>query len=111
MSRRRPQVSQEATTATLAVNWLSDDQHGAQVLTTARELIAVEQAAIQILPPALAEVCKVARIERQQVTLAVPDAAYAAKLRQLATRILQRLNSSGDRQSDGRGKEGSGRRR
>lgn len=95
MSRRRPQVSQEATTATLAVNWLSDDQHGAQVLTTARELIAVEQAAIQILPPALAEVCKVARIERQQITLAVPAAAYAAKLRQLAPRIIQRLNSSG----------------
>src|SRR5690606_18678601 len=68
---------------------------GAQVLATARELLAIEQAAKQALPPALAAVCKVARIERQQVVLAVPGAAYAAKLRQMAPRIMQLLNTRG----------------
>ncbi|NYT60145.1 DUF721 domain-containing protein [Alcaligenaceae bacterium] len=95
MSRRHTDPSSDATAAVLAVSWLSDDQRGSQVLAAARELIAVEEAAKQALPPALAEVCKVARIERQQITLAVPGAAYAAKLRQVAPRIIQLLNSRG----------------
>ncbi|MDS1142582.1 DciA family protein [Pusillimonas sp. SM2304] len=95
MSRRPSKPSHDAAPATLALSWLGSDQQGAQVLAAARNLMAVEQAAKQALPPALAEVCKVARIERQQVTLAVPSAAYAAKLRQLAPRIVQLLNDSG----------------
>jgi len=95
MSRRHSDPSSDATAAVLAVSWLRDDQRGSQVLAAARELIAVEQAAKQALPPALAEVCKVARIERQQITLAVPGAAHAAKLRQVAPRIIQLLNSRG----------------
>jgi hypothetical protein len=58
-------------------------------------LLAVEHAAKKILPPALAQVCRVARIEQQQITLAVPSAAYAARLRQLAPRIVQLLTGSG----------------
>ncbi|MGB6106144.1 MAG: DciA family protein [Pusillimonas sp.] len=95
MVRRAPRQSLDATPATLAVSWLGSDQHGAQVLMAARNLIAAEQAAKQALPPALAAVCKVARIERQHITLAVPGAAYAAKLRQVAPRVLQLLNGSG----------------
>ncbi len=95
MTRRHSAPSSETTAAVLAVSWLSDDQRGSQVLAAARELIAVEQAAKQALPPALAEVCKVARIDRQQITLAVPGAAHAAKLRQIAPRIIQLLNSKG----------------
>jgi len=78
-----------------AIGWLGSDQHTAGVLTTARMLLAIEQAAGAILPPALRQVCRVARIDRQQVTLAVPGAAHAAKLRQLAPRIAQRLSESG----------------
>jgi len=95
MSRRTTRTSHKAGPATLALSWLGSDQQGAQVLATARHLMAVEQAAKKALPPALAKVCKVARIERQQITLAVPSAAYAAKLRQLAPRIIQLLNNSG----------------
>src|SRR5690606_11688087 len=95
MSRRPSRPSHDAAPATLALSWLGSDQQGAQVLAAARNLIAVEQAAKQALPPALAEVCKVARIERQQITLAVPGAAHAAKLRQVAPRIIQLLNSRG----------------
>mgnify|MGYP001045980308 CR=1 FL=1 len=78
-----------------AADWLGSDQHGANVLSTARMLLSIEQAAKQVLPPALAQVCKVARIDRQQITLAVPSAAYAARLRQLAPRIVQLLAGNG----------------
>lgn len=78
-----------------AINWLGSDQHSANVLTTARMLISIEHAAKKVLPPALAQVCRVARIERQQITLAVPSAAYASRLRQLAPRIIQLLAGSG----------------
>ncbi len=81
--------------ATLAVSWLGSDQHGSQVLATAHKLLAVEHAAKNVLPPALALVCRVARIDRQQITLAVPSPAYASKLRQLAPRILLLLSDGG----------------
>src|SRR5690606_33167 len=94
--RPAPRKSQEdAAPATLAVGWLDSDQHGAQVLTTARRLLALQQAVNKPSPGALASVCKVARLERQQITLAVPSAAYASKLRQLAPRIVRTLNDGG----------------
>lgn len=85
----------DAQPATLALGWLGGDRQGAQVLETARRLLAAEQAAKDALPPALALVCKVARIEKQQITLAVPSAAYAARLRQLAPSIVQTLAGGG----------------
>ena len=87
--------SPDDTPATLAVSWLGSDAQGAQVLTMARNLLKVEQAINATLPAALAGVCKVARIERQQLTLAVPSAAYASKLRQMAPRIAELLTASG----------------
>lgn len=92
---RPPRPLNKELPATLAVSWLGSDQRSASVLETARNLIAVEHAAKKVLPPALAAVCRVARIDRQQITLAVPSAAYASKLRQLAPRILLLLNDSG----------------
>lgn len=85
----------KVTPASLAVSWLGSDQHGASVLAAARNLLAVEEAIKAVLPPALAAVCRVARIDRQQLTLAVPSAAYASKLRQLAPRIIQVLKQNG----------------
>lgn len=58
-------------------------------------MLAVERATREILPLALAKVCKVARIDRQQITLAVPGAAHASKLRQLAPRVARALSESG----------------
>lgn len=81
--------------AALAVQWLDADQHGSQVLATARQLLAAEQVLQNVLPAPLQLSCKVARIDRQHITLAVPAAAYAAKLRQLAPRILAALNEHG----------------
>lgn len=88
-------VSKRKSASHSLTDWLSGDQQGASVLATARLLLSVEHAAKQVLPPALAQVCKVARIDRQQITLAVPSAAYAARLRQLAPRILQLLAGNG----------------
>ncbi|MBB5213882.1 DciA family protein [Parapusillimonas granuli] len=96
MTRSSPRPRPEnAAPAPLAVQWLDGDQHGAQVLATARHLLQVEEFAKQALPPALAQVCKAARIERQQITLTVPSAAYASKLRQLAPRIARLLADNG----------------
>jgi len=90
--RRHPRNS---LTDTLALNWIRTDQHGASVLITAENLLAAEQEVRRVLPLGMADVCRVARIERQQITLAVPSAAYASKLRQLAPRVLVRLNDAG----------------
>lgn len=91
---RRSKNKSAAPTQT-AIGWLGSDQHGSSVLTTARMLISIQHAAKQVLPPALAAVCRVARVEQQHITLAVPSAAYAARLRQLAPRIVQLLTQSG----------------
>ena len=88
-------VNKRKSVSHTLTDWLSSDQQGANVLTTARMLLSIEQAAKKVLPPALAQVCRVARIDRQQITLAVPSAAYAARLRQLAPRIIQLLAESG----------------
>lgn len=92
---RLPRPLNKELPATLAMSWLGSDQQGSQVLTTVRNLIAAEHAVKKAMPPALASVCKVARIDRQQITLAVPSAAYASRLRQLAPRILVLLNDNG----------------
>lgn len=77
------------------IDWLGGDRHGANVLTAARALLALENALQKLLPPALAQACRVARMENQQVTLVVPSAAYAARLRQIAPSTAARLVNSG----------------
>jgi len=47
------------------------------------------------LPAPLNAICQVAKVENQRVILAVPNAAYAAKLRQLAPRMAQALTARG----------------
>jgi hypothetical protein len=47
------------------------------------------------LPANLARVCWVAKLESQRLQLAVPSAAHAAKLRQLAPRLAQALTHRG----------------
>lgn len=81
--------------ADLPLNWLGGDQQGASVLAAARNMLAIQDAMRQALPAAMADACQVARIERQRITLAVPSAAYASKLRQLAPRVAQMLSSKG----------------
>lgn len=81
--------------ASLAVNWLSASPESASVLATARQLMAIEQSLKRQLPAAFASACRAARLDQQCLTLSVPSAGFAAKLRQMAPRLLANLNASG----------------
>lgn len=95
-ARAQPRSANDGQPADLtAINWLGADQRGADVLTTARMLLSIQEVTRKGLPPALAQVCRVARLDRQQITLAVPSAAYASRLRQLAPRLIQLLAGNG----------------
>ncbi|TAM90003.1 MAG: DUF721 domain-containing protein [Candidimonas sp.] len=78
-----------------AAAWLAQDTQGASVLSTAKTLLAAERELRRLLPPALGQTCRVARIEATRVTLVVPSGAQAAKLRQMAPRIVRVLNQGG----------------
>lgn len=77
------------------MGWLGNDTRGAGVLATARVHLQIQQAVAAVLPPGLGAVCVVAKLESQRLHLAVPAAAHAAKLRQMAPRIAQALNAQG----------------
>jgi len=78
-----------------ALGWLGRDTLGAGVLATARRYMQMRQAMQAVLPAALGAACQVAKMENGRVTLAVPNAAHAAKLRQLAPRIAEALAARG----------------
>ncbi|WP_454688894.1 DciA family protein [Achromobacter aloeverae] len=91
---RRPRSAPGRKQAT-ALGWLGHDNHAAGMLATARLHMQVQAAVAKILPPALGEVCRVARLETDKLQLAVPSAAHAAKLRQMAPRVAQALAAAG----------------
>ncbi|ARP75356.1 flagellar hook-length control protein FliK [Bordetella genomosp. 6] len=78
-----------------ALGWLGHDMRGAGVLATARKHLQIQHAVAAVLPPALGALCVVAKLENQQLQLAVPGPAHAAKLRQMAPRIAQTLTEQG----------------
>ncbi len=92
---RRTKAFSGRNVSPTAIDWLTNDPHGGNVLATAQWLLQLENAAKKALPPALASSCRVARVEGGQLTLAVPSAAHASKLRQIAPRIVQTLCDTG----------------
>jgi hypothetical protein len=90
----RPRSS-SARRQNTALGWLGHDTQAAGVLATARLHMQVQRAVAAVLPPALGAVCRVAKLETQRLQLAVPSAAHAAKLRQMAPRIAQALAAAG----------------
>src|SRR5690625_4198782 len=79
----------------LALSWLGSDDQGASLLTTAHDLLAAQDVIAATLPAGLTESCRVARLENGIITLAVPAAAHANKLRHLQTRMLAALHQAG----------------
>lgn len=79
----------------LALTWLNESPESAHVLATARQLMAIENHLKRQLPAAFARNCRAARLENDSLTIAVPSAGFAAKLRQMAPRLLSELNASG----------------
>lgn len=90
---RRPSRSSKASE--LALDWLRHDRNSSTVLATANQFLAIEELLHQKVRFAADTHCKVAHIERQRITLAVPSPAYAARLRQCSTSILQCLSEAG----------------
>lgn len=78
-----------------AMGWLGHDARGAGVLATARLHLQIQRTVAAAVPPVLGAVCRVARLETDKLQLAVPSAAHAAKLRQMAPRIAQALQAAG----------------
>ncbi len=78
-----------------ALGWLGHDMQGAGVLATARKHLQIQHAVAAVLPPQLGAMCQVGKLENQRLQLVVPSAAHAAKLRQLAPRIVQTLEAQG----------------
>lgn len=64
-------------------------------MATAQNLMQAEQVVRKVLPPVLAYSCRVANIDRQSLTLAVPAAAHATRLRQLTPTLLRALIDRG----------------
>lgn len=71
--------------------WLKQDPK--QILSTAQHYLELEQFIHSLLPAAMRS-CRVAHIDRQTVTLAVPSAAHATKLRQMLPTLITKLNQS-----------------
>ena len=64
-------------------------------MATAQALMDAEQVVRKALPPVLAHSCRVANIDRQCLTLAVPGAAHATRMRQLKPTLLRALTQHG----------------
>lgn len=77
------------------MKWLLLDQNGASIVATAQNLMQAERVVRKSLPPVLAHACRVANMDRQCLTLAVPGAAHATRLRQLTGTLLRTLNQHG----------------
>lgn len=75
--------------------WLTQDQRGASLMSTARQLMQLQQQVQAVLPQPLGNACRVLRLEDGNLTLGVPAASHSAKLRQLAPRIVAALEKQG----------------
>lgn len=83
------------SSAAPALQWLALDATGASLMAKAQDLLQAEQVVRKALPPVLAHGCRVANIDRQCITLAVPGAAHATRLRQLTPSLLRALQARG----------------
>lgn len=95
MASRKRRYTAYTPNSLLALSWLGSDNQGASILTTAHDLLAAEQAIAGALPAGLAGQCRVARIDGGTLTVAVPAAAHANKLRHLQTRLVSALQQAG----------------
>lgn len=78
-----------------ALDWLDKNPKTANLIVTARELIAVQKLIKQLVPRPIAKHTVVAQINGQQMVLIVPGPAYAARLKQVQTSLVKQLNKNG----------------
>lgn len=92
---RTKRLGQGSQIAVPALKWLALDETGASIMATAQALMQAEEVIRKAMPPVLAHSCRVANIDRQCLTLAVPAAAHATRLRQLIPSLLRALTRHG----------------
>lgn len=78
-----------------AIRWLGNEPRSASVLATAQRLLQAQQDMRQLLPGAMGQACHVALIEQGRMTITVPSAAHAAKLRQMGPALCRDLARKG----------------
>jgi len=78
-----------------AMQWMDFDHNTASVLMTAKRLLAIESAIASGLPTGLAKGFSASELRASELTLTANNTAYASKLRQLQTRMLEQLNQAG----------------
>lgn len=94
-ARTKRSGSRHNRQAALALSWLALDETGASLMSMARNLLQAQEVVRKALPPVLGQGCRVANIDRQRITLAVPGAAHATRLRQLTPTLLRALVQHG----------------
>lgn len=78
-----------------AVSWLNQSSHGASLLATVRHHVELQQRLQAVLPAPWGAACSVMRWQDQVLTLGVPNAAHAAKIRQLTPSLTAGLRQVG----------------
>jgi len=93
MNAKHPRRFRPGSQAPLG--WLGSDATAASVLATARRYMQIRHALINALPDGLGQICQVVKLDAACLTIAVPNGAHAAKLRQLAPRLADTLARAG----------------
>jgi hypothetical protein len=95
---RRP--SGNPTKGAHLIGWLGHDAQAASVLATAQQHLKLRAAVEQALPATMRGAFEVLKIEQSTLTLMVSSAAFAAKFRQLAPRVITHIQAAGWNLSD-----------
>lgn len=78
-----------------ALGWLKDDEQKANILKTASYYLDIQNTILASLHDPVTQACKILKFDNGTLVIAVPSAAYAAKIRQLTPRISQLLMNQG----------------
>lgn len=75
------------------LQWLGTQGAHTDILTQAKQLIAIEQALNPLLPAAMRQTCHAIQLHEEILTLAVPSHQHASRLRQITPRLVQGLQN------------------
>ena len=87
--------SQQSHEEKTALGWLRDDEQKANILKTASYYLDIQNTILDSLHDPVTQACKILKFDNGTLVIAVPSAAYAAKIRQLTPRISQLLMKDG----------------
>jgi len=82
------------------MDWLGRGQRSGTILATVQHLMQAQRVVRAALSGAMGAACQVAMIDGDKMTMLVPSAAHAAKLRQMTPAICRALQRKGWAVSD-----------